>query len=273
MKLKKKESKKNKHRARLIVRNLPFDVTEENLREHFAKFGEIDEVKLLKKEDGKLLGCGFVQFKLKQKAAKARHHLNGKPFLNREIECDWALPKDKYDKEHNVVEPVKIKEEPTDDGYETRVKTEKDDETTNVSQDVEIKNENEDLIKSDQSEDEQAEESKRDEEVEEGNSDEEEMEDEEDIEEVEIDDEKDEIQKRKPHVVSNDATEGKTIFIKNVPFTATNDDVRSTFAQFGPLYYALVCVDPLTEHSKGTAFVKFRVSFVLFIFCSVPISI
>lgn len=29
--------------------------------------------------------------------------------------------------------------------------------------------------------------------------------------------------------------------------------------KFGPVYYALVCVDRLTEHSKGTAFVKFRV--------------
>lgn len=43
-----------------------------------------------------------------------------------------------------------------------------------------------------------------------------------------------------------------------MPFTATNEDVRSCFAQFGPLYYALVCMDHFTEHSKGTAFVKFR---------------
>lgn len=65
---------------------------------------------------------------------------------------------------------------------------------------------------------------------------------------------------KKPHVISNDVTEGKTIFIKNVPFSATNDDLKQCLSQFGPLYYALICIDKFTEHSKGTAFVKFRVS-------------
>ena len=40
-----------------------------------------------------------------------------------------------------------------------------------------------------------------------------------------------------------------------------NEDLKTCMEHFGPVYYALVCVDPLTEHSKGTAFVKFRVRF------------
>ncbi|KAJ8966466.1 hypothetical protein NQ317_011453 [Molorchus minor] len=28
-------------------------------------------------------------------------------------------------------------------------------------------------------------------------------------------------------------------------------------SQFGRIFYALICVDKLTEHSKGTGFVKF----------------
>jgi len=254
LRLRKKESKKNKHRARLIVRNLPFATTEENLREHFEKFGEIDEVKLLKKEDGKLLGCGFVQFKLVQKAAKARHHLNGKPFLNREIECDWALPKEKYKKkevsEQQKVEPIDIKEEPIDDSYNAVVKTENDEvkEEPNEKQN----NADENSVKSDSNSEEFSENEDKQEESEDDKA-------EEDYDDDEIKEEDEESQpESKPHVVSNDAVEGRTVFIKNVPFTATNDDIKECMSQFGPLYYALICMDRMTEHSKGTAFVKFR---------------
>lgn len=43
-------------------------------------------------------------------------------------------------------------------------------------------------------------------------------------------------------------------------FSVNNDELKRYMKEkFGPIYYALVCVDRLTEHSKGTAFVKFRV--------------
>lgn len=59
--------------------------------------------------------------------------------------------------------------------------------------------------------------------------------------------------------VSNDVHEGKTVFLKNVPFSLKNEELKNFMEQFGPVYYALICVDSLTEHSKGTAFVKFKV--------------
>lgn len=57
----------------------------------------------------------------------------------------------------------------------------------------------------------------------------------------------------------DDLDQGKTVFLKCVPFTASEDDVRECCVKFGPLTYALLCVDRVTDHSKGTAFVKFRV--------------
>lgn len=56
-------------------------VNEEQLQEHFSKFGEINDIKLLKKPDGRLIGCGFVQFVVKQNAAKAIAHTSGKDFF------------------------------------------------------------------------------------------------------------------------------------------------------------------------------------------------
>lgn len=56
-------------------------VTEEALKSHFSRFGSIKDINILKKSDGKLVGCGFVQFERKQSAAKAIHHASGKPFM------------------------------------------------------------------------------------------------------------------------------------------------------------------------------------------------
>lgn len=58
---------------------------------------------------------------------------------------------------------------------------------------------------------------------------------------------------------SDDISEGKTVFLKNVPFSVKNDELKRYMEQFGPVNYALVCIDHLTEHSRGTAFVKFKV--------------
>lgn len=60
------------------------------------------------------------------------------------------------------------------------------------------------------------------------------------------------------------------MFVKNVPFSANNDDLRNCMEQFGEVLYALICIDPVTEHSKGTGFVKFQVCTmlcVLVVFC------
>ena len=58
----------------------------------------------------------------------------------------------------------------------------------------------------------------------------------------------------------DDLDQGKTVFLKCVPFTASEDDLKECCQKFGPLQYALICVDRITDHSKGTGFVKFKVN-------------
>lgn len=66
-------------RARIIVRNLPFaNLSDDTVRKIFSDYGNIIDVRLLKKPDGKYVGCGFVEFDQKQSAAKAIVHANGK---------------------------------------------------------------------------------------------------------------------------------------------------------------------------------------------------
>lgn len=66
-------------RARLIIRNLPFaNLSEESIRKVFEEYGTVIDVNLLKKSDGKFVGCGFVEFDRRQSAAKAIAKANGK---------------------------------------------------------------------------------------------------------------------------------------------------------------------------------------------------
>ncbi|KJY01988.1 ribosome biogenesis protein Nop4 [Zymoseptoria brevis] len=48
-----------------------------------------------------------------------------------------------------------------------------------------------------------------------------------------------------------------TLFIRNLPFTCTDEDLEDHFAQFGNTRYARVVMDYGTERSKGTGFVCF----------------
>lgn len=69
--------------GRIIVRNISFKATKEALKEHFSKYGTIQEVNLLKKPDGKLVGCGFVHFTDVAMAEKAIAGTNKRPFLGK----------------------------------------------------------------------------------------------------------------------------------------------------------------------------------------------
>ncbi|OAK97765.1 RNA-binding domain-containing protein [Phaeosphaeriaceae sp. SRC1lsM3a] len=78
------EVEKIRETGRLYVRNLHFEVTEEELREHFAKYGALQEVHVpLKKVDGKGKGFAFIQFKDPEQAVQAYDDTDGTIFQGR----------------------------------------------------------------------------------------------------------------------------------------------------------------------------------------------
>lgn len=58
------------------------------MKEYFGACGDIKDINILKKPDGKLVGCAFVQFDTVAQAAKAVRELNLKPFLGK---LHWVL--------------------------------------------------------------------------------------------------------------------------------------------------------------------------------------
>lgn len=257
----KEKEEKNKMRinrnARLIVRNISFKATEETLREHFEPYGTVLEVTLLKKPDGKLVGCAFVHFKNVPMAKKALLNTNMKPFLGRPVSVDWAVAKNKYmqhvvNQQLEMQEKVKKEESDSDDD---------DGPPLNLSND-ELKKE----VKSESEEDSEQDEKESDEESaddsdgddnDDDNADESES-DEEDNKQIEDDQmSQASTQPEWKRTKLNDAEDGCTVFITNIPFSIDNDLLKDFAEKTGPVKYALICMDKMTEHSKGTGFVKF----------------
>uniref|UniRef100_A0A8H8CJ26 RRM domain-containing protein n=1 Tax=Psilocybe cubensis TaxID=181762 RepID=A0A8H8CJ26_PSICU len=68
-------------------------------------------------------------------------------------------------------------------------------------------------------------------------------------------DESDEEEPVKPQLPAPEA--GTTLFIRNIPFNATEDELRTLFRSFGPLRYARITMDHETGRSRGTGFACF----------------
>ncbi|VEN48648.1 unnamed protein product [Callosobruchus maculatus] len=65
----------------VYVKNFGEDVTEEQLRTMYEKFGKITSLKIMNKEDGKSKGFGFVAFETPEAAEAAVEALNGKEIV------------------------------------------------------------------------------------------------------------------------------------------------------------------------------------------------
>lgn len=79
---------------KLFVGNLPFGATEEALRDLFAPFGEVQQVRIMTDRDtGKSRGFAFVEMAQDEDALKAVDALSGKDFSGRPLTVNEARPK------------------------------------------------------------------------------------------------------------------------------------------------------------------------------------
>lgn len=76
--------------SRLIVKGLPKYLTEERLKEHFAKEGNVTDVKLMKKRNGESRQFAFVGYKSQEDANKAVRYFNRSFIDTAKIEVQLA---------------------------------------------------------------------------------------------------------------------------------------------------------------------------------------
>lgn len=243
------KDKQKLRKSRIILRNLSFKCKDIDLQKEFEKFGTIKECNILKRADGKLVGCAFIQYEKVNQAAKAIHHANGKEFFGRPVIIDWAVNRKKFLqhlREQKKTANVQMKTEKCDN---MKIKEEE-----NVSEaDDASDSDGDGNGESDDSSKDVGNDSSRD--SDDGDTDENEDDD------GESNDDQNSVKdEKKPiHKKSNDVAEGCTVFIKNIPFESTNSDLYKVCRQFGPIYYAVITVDKISGHSKGNGFVKFKV--------------
>jgi RNA recognition motif-containing protein len=78
----------------IYVGNLSYEVTEEDLKQAFETFGEVDTVKIIKDNyTGRSKGFGFVEMADKAKAQSAIEGLNGKDLKGRNLNVNEARPR------------------------------------------------------------------------------------------------------------------------------------------------------------------------------------
>ena len=80
----------------IYVGNLSYSLSESELRDAFADFGEVSSVKvLMDRETGRSRGFGFVEMPNQSEAEAAIAQLNGKEVGGRALRVNEARPKER----------------------------------------------------------------------------------------------------------------------------------------------------------------------------------
>lgn len=208
---------------KLIIRNLPWSVTEpDQLAVLFRSYGKVKHVTIPKKKQGLLAGFGFVVMRGRKNAEKALNGVNGKELDGRTLAVDWAIEKKAWENLQTGEADDVTDREPFEDGDSN------DGEYGNTA-------------------------------IEEGGVKTVDGGDTSDAEnrEIDVDEAGSDHSSDNESQVQRAEDTSATLFVRNLPFTSTDETLYAHFIQFGPVRYARAVVDHNTERSKGTGFVCF----------------
>jgi RNA recognition motif-containing protein len=78
----------------IYVGNMSYNVTEEDLKQAFKPFGEVESVRIIRDMySGRSKGFGFVEMSGKSEAQSAIESLNGKELMGRTVKVNEARPR------------------------------------------------------------------------------------------------------------------------------------------------------------------------------------
>ena len=239
---------------RLIVRNLPWSIKDaDQLATLFRSFGKVKHASMPKRGPGLSAGFGFVLLRGKKNAGKAMEALNGKEIDGRAIAVDWAVDKDTWINLNGSAQITAEADEAHEgDHHQEEIENMISDRENDVNQADSHNDGVQDLAgPQDRLVDGEAME-------EDGLDDDDDDADDDDA----FDDDEDHNEEAEESADSEEEDhqyEDKTttLFIRNLPFTATDDSLFEHFKHFGGIRYARTVMDPATERSKGVGFVCF----------------
>ena len=83
---------------KLFVGNINWNASQEDLENIFGEYGELEEVVLIKDENGRSKGFGFVSYVSDDDASKAQGELNGFQIDGRPLFVNEARPQEKRER-------------------------------------------------------------------------------------------------------------------------------------------------------------------------------
>lgn len=256
--------------SRVIVRNLPFDITLEDLRAIFLPYGPIYDITVpsqaseeSESKPARGRGFAFVWFVSRADAARALESVNGVSLRHGAAE-QAALKKAKGKKGRETAKealdqvqataqparPVAVDWSLSQKDWLARADEEADapieEANTGAKRDREDDEDEDDEDEDDEDDEQEDEDDEENEEEDESESGSDEAEDEDVV---------DEASKPQNKLATTDT--GTILFIRNLPYQATEQELKDLFRSFGPLRYAKITMDSATNRSRGTGFVCF----------------
>ncbi|QDS67520.1 hypothetical protein FKW77_001792 [Venturia effusa] len=214
---------------KLIVRNLPWTIdTPDKVVLLFRSYGKIKHCVVPKNAKGTMMGFAIVVMRGKKNAEKAMEGINGRTIEGRTLAVDWAVDKDTW---QNGQKDEVVKEEAERLEKEA---THEDDGTQAEDEDGHIYPSGDDNRASENAND-----------------------DEQDEEDLSEDEDDDDGEEEEPTLKPRTTTTESTLFVRNLPFTCTDEELKEHFEDFGPVRYARIVLDRGTERPRGTGFVCF----------------
>ncbi|KAI1306683.1 hypothetical protein F5Y03DRAFT_137489 [Xylaria venustula] len=226
---------------KLIIRNLPWSIKHsDQLSALFRSYGLVKYADI-PQHKGKLSGFGFVTMRGRKNAEAAIEAINGKVVDGRTVSVDWAVSKDEWQK-HEQKTPEETEGVADDEDDVSSEGGEKNDDDK-TKEDGEDEEEDEDLRNFMKNHMENLEDEEGD-----AEEDDEAQSDEDDASSGGAP-----VSSAKPQTTGNQTT----IFIRNLPFSTTDAELKTHFEQFGRIRYARVVHDKATDRPAGTGFVCF----------------
>tara|TARA_B100000519_G_scaffold137041_1_gene118562 strand:+ start:2280 stop:2534 length:255 start_codon:yes stop_codon:yes gene_type:complete len=79
----------------IYVGNISYNTSEDDLKEHFGRYGEVVDVRIITDRDsGRSKGFGFVEMSDDDQAKEAIEALDSKDFMGRDIRVNEARPRE-----------------------------------------------------------------------------------------------------------------------------------------------------------------------------------